>query len=62
MPVVIEDNDLRLHTHNADHSATLNLVHRHYTVIIHKFTRGITLTNRGEVIKEEEEKVRVRFG
>lgn len=43
------------YTHNADHSSTLNLLHSHYTVIIHKPVGEITLTNRGEVIKAEGE-------
>lgn len=34
---------------------TLNLLHSHYTVIIHNLARGITLTNREEVIKAEGE-------
>lgn len=42
------------YTHNADHSPTLNLLHSHYTVIIHNLARGITLTNR-EVMKAQGE-------
>lgn len=43
------------YSHNADHSPTLNLLRCHYTVIIHNVARGITLTNRVEVIKAEGE-------
>ncbi len=45
----------RGYTHNADQSPTLNLLHSHYTVIIHNHAGGITLINTGEVIKAERE-------
>lgn len=46
------------YAHNADHSPTLNLLHGHYTVIIHNPAGGITLINTGGVIKAEGEKER----
>ena len=46
------------YAHNADHSPTLNLLHSHYTVIIHNLAGGITLINRGEVIKAKAERKR----